>query len=373
MKLGFNLFPKILGYKLFRQFGTPKMMPMSVTISVTNMCNSQCKTCYIWKTYQDNLDLKENELKVFEFDRIFESLGENITNVVISGGEPYLRSDLVEICKVIHERSHPEIVVIPTNGLLPSMIEEKTKNILEIYTNASIIVNLSLDGIENKHDEIRGVAGNFEKSIETYSRLRKLREEYSNLKLGIHSVVSKFNIDELPLLYDYVKKLNPESYICEYAEHRYEMFNLDKDIAPDLDKYSTFVKELCTRIQKDYIGKRLSTERIIQSLRLIYYDLAVREIREKRQIISCYAGFASCQISPYGDVWPCAVLGNSMSMGDLREVEYDFKKIWYSKRGDNVRRYIKAGKCTCPLQNTHTTNILFDFRCVVKVLLNVLK
>jgi len=185
-------------------------------------------------------------------------------------------------------------------------------------------------------------------------------------------VVFKFSIDGLHDLYNYVKKLNPDSYICEYAEHRSELFNLDKDIAPDLDKYAAFIKELRARIKKDYRGKRLSTERLIQSFRFLYYDLAVSEIREERQIVPCYAGFASVQINPYGNVWPCAILGYSMPMGSLREVDYNFKKVWYSKRADEVRRHIKAIECTCPLQNANTTNMLLNFRSVIKILLYLL-
>jgi len=348
------------------------MMPMSVTVSITNMCNSRCKTCCVWKIYEDDPALREKELRADEFDSIFESLGEDIMNVVVSGGEPYLRPDLVRICESLYERCHPGIMVIPTNGLLPPLVEDKTKKVLEFCSDSEVIVNLSLDGVGSRHDEIRGIPGNFERVMDSYDRLRRIRNEYCNLKIGIHSVVSRFSIDGLLDLYDYVRDLKPDSYISEYAERRSELFNTDEDIAPDLGEYGAFVRELKTRLRKDYMGKKLSTERMIQAFRLIYYDLAVRELEERRQVIPCYAGFASCQVTPYGDVWPCCVLGYNMSMGNLRQEEYSFSRVWYSKKAEEVRKYIKAGVCTCPLQNAHTTSMLFDLRYAARIIIGML-
>ncbi|MDI6905797.1 MAG: radical SAM protein, partial [Candidatus Bathyarchaeia archaeon] len=189
-----SLGSKVLGYKLFRTIHIPKMLPLSVTVSVTNVCNSRCQTCYIWSLYREKPWLKDKELKTDEFEKIFMNIGRNAVWITISGGEPYLRHDLVRICEAAYEHCHPQILIIPTNCLLPSEIKYKTRKILEIYRNSAVIVNLSLDGIGKKHDVIRGVPGNFEKVISTYNELRELKKELPNLTLGVHSVASRFNI-----------------------------------------------------------------------------------------------------------------------------------------------------------------------------------
>ena len=362
---------KVVGYKLFRLTRKVKMLPLSLTVSVTNVCNSRCQTCYIWSLYKEKPLLKKNELRTVEFEKIFESLGRTPIWITISGGEPFTRRDLVRICQAAHEYCHPKILIIPTNCLLPDDIEFKTKKILDVYHNSEVLVNLSLDGVGKAHDLIRGVAGNFEKVVETYNRLKGLKKDFPNFKIGIHSVVSQFNIHNLSELYDYTKQLNPDNYICEIAEHRSELFNVDKTIQPDFISYKKFIEELRKRTKKDYLPKG-GIVKLIQAIRLKYYQLVVRELEEKRQVIPCYAGFTSCQISPYGDIWPCCILAYDASMGNLRNVEYDFKQVWFSQQAEKVRMRIKNRSCYCPMANVHYTNVLCNFATLLKVFWNAL-
>lgn len=343
------------------------MLPLSMTVSVTNQCNSKCKTCNVWKLYGNDPQLKNGELKLQEFENIFENIGNSVIWFNLSGGEPYLRPDLVQICKSMYESCNPKILIIPTNGLLPHLIVSKTKEILNTFQEASVIVNLSLDEIGNLHDEIRGVPKNFEKTMSTYQSLRELRKEFENLEIGVHSVVSKFNVNRLLDIYDYVEKeLEPDSYICEIAEHRSELFNVKDNITPDVASYENVILRLCQKIKEDYLNKS-GVPKLIQAFRLEYYNLVIKELKQKRQVLPCYAGFASCQISPYGDVWPCCILAYEASMGNLRENDYKFKKLWRSKKASEVRKKIKAGFCYCPMANVHYTNMLCHIPTMLKV------
>jgi len=338
-----------------------------MTVSVTNSCNSRCKTCNIWKLYADNPQLKERELKLQEFENIFESLGHSVVWFTLSGGEPFLRPDLVNICKSLYEYCEPKILSIPTNGLLSNLIVDKTKEIVDVFQGASVMVNVSLDGLGNFHDEIRGIPKNFEKAVLTYKQLRDLSSEFGNLDVGVHSVVSKYNVDRLLDVYNYVKaELDPDSYICEIAEQRSELFNLKEDIAPDISSYENTIRKLREELKEDYFNER-GVPRLIQAFRLEYYNLVVEELKQRKQVIPCYAGFASCQISSYGDVWPCCILAYEASMGNLRDVDFNFKKIWRSPRAEEVRKGIKAGLCYCPMANVHYTNMLLHVPTMLKV------
>ena len=362
---------KALRYKLFRATGRAKMLPLSLTVSVTNVCNSRCRTCYIWELYREKPALKEKELKTYEFEEIFRSLGKNLVWITISGGEPFTRPDLVQICDAAYEHCQPKILIIPTNCLLTDAIEGKVKKILDIYRDSQVIVNLSFDGVGEAHDSIRGVPGNFEKLIATFGKLKALKEDFPNFEIGLHSVASKFNIKDLLELYNYAKELNPDNYICEIAEHRSELFNADKSIEPDIQEYKKFIEELRKRTRNDYLGKG-GIVKLIQAIRLEYYQSVVQELEEKKQVIPCYAGFTSAQISAYGDVWPCCIMAYDASMGNLRDVGYDFRKIWFSKRADEVRKRIKSTKCYCPMANVHYTNALCNFTTLAKVVVNSL-
>jgi MoaA/NifB/PqqE/SkfB family radical SAM enzyme len=364
---GFNFAPKILGYKFSRAFGLPNMLPVSLTVSVTNKCNSRCRTCFIWKLYQEKPDLKKREFETWEFEKTFESIDTPIFWVTMSGGEPFLRSDLADICSAFNEHCSPKIINIPTNSLLPKVIEGKTKEILERCSGPDLVINLSLDGVGDVHDKIRNVSGNFERFLETYQRLNALKSEFPDLQIGVHSVVSKHSIQGLMDVYEFAEKLGADSYITEVAEQRTELFNIGEDITPSAEVYAAFINKLSERIKKEFENRK-KVSKATRAFRLVYYQIAAKELKENKQIIPCYAGLASGQINPYGDVWPCCVLGYNKSIGNLRENDYDFKKIWFSKPAQLVRKYIKSGACSCPLANAHYTNILSNFKQLAKVL-----
>ncbi|MCW3131556.1 MAG: radical SAM protein [Candidatus Methanospirare jalkutatii] len=395
---------KVLRLKAFRAFGL-RAYPINFTISVTNKCNSRCKTCNIWRIYEEKPEIRVNELSLDEYERIFESIGGgNMYWVTLSGGEPFLRRDLVDIFAALLERCSPRIVNIPTNATLPSVVERRVREMLELtHENRStvakaptLILNLSLDGIGAKHDEIRGFKGNFSRFMETYRRLIALKEEFCGLKVGIHTVISVYNVHNLREIMQFVRKLGEsgagaagadavgggavgvcgvgavDGHIFEVAEEREELLTVGSGITPSTRELSEALASVVEDVAKEYLkGDFLS--RLTQAFRLEYYEVLRRVLEERRQVVPCFAGFASCQISPYGDVWACCVLGSSSSFGNLRDADYDFKSVWYSERANEIRRKIKAGACYCPLANASYTNMLCHFPSAFRVLLRILK
>nr|MDO8100866.1 radical SAM protein [Candidatus Njordarchaeota archaeon] len=371
MKSNLLLLPKVVGFVLQKHIGHPKMFPSNITFSVTNRCNSRCKTCFIWDS-KDRQEWKEKEFELIEFTKVFESLGKNVVWMTLSGGEPFLRRDLPQVCEVVETYCDPRVVNIPTNCLLPNMIRDGTKRIMEQCEDMNLVVNLSLDGVNEAHDTIRGVPGNFKKFLETYSYLSELKKEFPKLNVGVHSVVSRFNVKQLMNVYDFVKTLDPDSYITEVAERRTELYNVDKDITPSPEDYARFIHSLSKKVRVDYLSKAQLLSKVIQAFRLTYYQIAAQNLKYKRQIIPCYAGIASCQITPYGYVWPCCILGYKMVMGNLREANYDFRKVWYSPEAERIRRFISGKNCSCPLANAHYTNILCNPAAIMRVAFNLI-
>jgi len=249
-----------------------------------------------------------------EFEKTFQSIGTIPFWLTMSGGEPFLRKDIVEICKSAYENCRPKIINIPTNGILCDIIPDKVSRIAKNSPDAQIIVNLSIDEIGEKHDEIRNVKKNFERVTETFKSLKKLANP--NLTIGIHTVISKYNVKNFKTVYKELNRLNPGSYITEIAEERVELGTVGQEIAPSTEDYCEAVDFLSKRI-KEYQYNGISN--ITQAFRIKYYELVKKTLKEKRQILPCYAGFISGQISPGGDVWACCV--KAESMGNLRERE----------------------------------------------------
>ncbi len=348
-----ELMPRLPLYMAFRRFGWPKLLPFSLVISVCYRCNSRCRTCNVWRKEADELTLDE-------WERVFTKMGRTPFYLTFTGGEPFLRQDLPELVAIAYERCRPSVITIPTNGLLYQRIPAEVERILRAAPKAQVGVNLSLDGLGPQHDDIRGVRGNYERALKTYEALRAL--DYPNLTVGIHTVVSRFNAADMPAIYEGLIALEPDSYIVEIAEERVELDTVGADITPSPQEYERVAEFLIERIKRrEFKG----LAHITQAFRVSYYNLVKRILHEGRQIIPCYAGWASGHIAPDGDVWACCI--RAEPIGNLRQTNYDLRPIWFGKRAEEVRRSIKAGQCHCPMANASYTNMLLHPSTLIKV------
>jgi MoaA/NifB/PqqE/SkfB family radical SAM enzyme len=294
---------------------------------------------------------------------VFESLGTAPYWFTFSGGEPTWRADLPDMVESAYRHCRPGIINIPTNGILDRVIPGRIERILQIAPESEIVVNLSIDGYGSKHDEIRGVPNNWRRAMSTYRQFKELKTKYKNLTLGIHTVLSNFNIDSFPELCEYVQtELKPDSYITEIAEERVELDTVGLGITPTAERYEVAIDVLLDSLR----GQRLAgVAEVAQAFRRQYYELVKRTLREQKQVIPCMAGVASAQIAPNGDVWTCCI--RAQSMGNLREHGYDFGTVWRSAKARELRQSIKAGECYCPLANAAYTNMLTHVPTVAKV------
>jgi radical SAM protein with 4Fe4S-binding SPASM domain len=354
-----KLLPKILKYPVFRRFGFPNTLPVNLTVSILYSCNSRCQTCNVYEK-------RVNNLTVEEYDKIFKSLGKAPFWFTISGGEPFLRKDIVDICQSAYKNCKPGIINIPTNGILYRFIPGRVEQIVKSCPDSQIIINLSLDETGERHDAIRGYRNNYQLALKTYQQLKEL--SYPNLTLGIHTVLSRYNTPNFPKIYHELIQLESDSYITEIAEERVELDTIGLDITPSYGEYAQAVDFLSEEIKKK---KFSGISKVTQAFRLEYYRLVKQTLLKKTQVIPCYAGWASAQIAPDGDVWTCCI--RAESIGNLRESNYDFKKIWSSQAAEKLRTSIRNKECYCPLANASYTNMLCSGRTLTRVIWRLLK
>jgi MoaA/NifB/PqqE/SkfB family radical SAM enzyme len=350
------ILPQIPVLKASYVTGRVLRLPVNITVSVSYRCNSRCKTCNVWLLPNDDLTLEE-------WDRVFESLGKAPYWFTFSGGEPTLRKDLPDMVESAYRHCHPGIINIPTNGIQDKVIPGRIERVLQVAPQSEVIINLSLDGVGLKHNEVRGVRNNWARAMSTYASLKELKSRYKNLTLGIHTVISNFNVDSFAELCEYVQReLKPDSYITEIAEERVELDTVGLAITPTAERYTVAIDTLLESMRDK---KLTGVAEVTQAFRRRYYEIVKRTLREQRQIIPCMAGVASAQIAPNGDVWTCCV--RAQSMGNLREHNYDFGSVWRTARAQELRRSIKARECYCPLANAAYTNMLMHGPTVGKV------
>ncbi len=154
-------------YSPFRHIGSIflKRNPIHLTLFLTRRCNAACPFCF-YLSEKNLSDKAIPELSLDEIRQISQSMG-RLLWLAFSGGEIFLRDDIVEITKVFYERNKPAIILFPTNGLLTDVILKKIELILKNSMKSTIVLKLSLDGTEDLHDEIRGRKGSFRRTMET--------------------------------------------------------------------------------------------------------------------------------------------------------------------------------------------------------------
>ena len=182
-----------------------KSRPLHLTLFLTRRCNARCPFCFYLKS-NSCPEQDDNELNLSELDKISRSLN-NLLWLAFSGGEIYLRKDLVEISELFYRQNKPVFMLYPTNGLMPRLIKEQTEKILQRCPNSVIAVKLSIDDLHEKHDLLRDTPNSFDKTIQTYEMLGKLGEKYDNFELGVNTVFCANNQDNMRNIIDYVQEM----------------------------------------------------------------------------------------------------------------------------------------------------------------------
>jgi len=296
---------------------------------ITNRCNAKCLMCFNWQ----KLNKVNNELSLDEIKRFTKSIG-HLPHLILGGGEPFLRDDLVEICQIFSKNNQVNKIAIPTNCLSTDRIIDSAKRILESFPVKLKIV-LSLDGTEETHDYIRGVKGNFNKFLETYEKLNQLSKKYPQLQISINTTISNKNEDNIFEIIDFVdKNLTVKFHTLELIRGCYNQKNVQ---APSLDKYQRLIKQILE-------SKTINNNRYHKVIYSYYHKIALDILREKQQLIPCRVSSFLPVIDATGNVYHCELLP---TIGNLRDSDYDFSKIWQSDEAKKQRKYISNKKCHC--------------------------
>jgi len=335
-----------------------KRHPIHLTVFLTRRCNSRCPFCFYIADKKNRAFSGENssELSLAEIEKISSSLGDLLW-LAFSGGEIFLREDIVEITKVFYERNRPAIILFPTNGLLTDVIREKIEAVLTHCNKSTIVVKLSLEGLEDLHDSIRGAKGSFQKTMKTYRALGELIDKYPNFELGVNTVFSSANQEHMKELTEFINGLQ------KIKTHTVSLIrgsvNDERLKAVDAGKYYHTVSGMAANLEQKksavyrFKGARLKAAQDILQRRLIYETLI-----QKRQMISCYAGRLNLVLTETGDVFPCESF--SMKMGNVRDCGYDLRNILKTRRAREILLSIRKKKCFCTHECYFMTNILFN-------------
>jgi MoaA/NifB/PqqE/SkfB family radical SAM enzyme len=347
-------------YRAFRAWGRPALMPLAMSFVTTDRCNSLCKTCNIGKRYLENPRVADGELTVDEYAALFRSI-ETLEWVTFSGGEPFMRPDFAEIVARLAETVHPRVINVPTNATLVRATEKGVRAILPRLGNARLVINVSVDGVGEAHDAVRGFEGNFARLLECVAALRKIGDE--RLVIGVNTVISRFNVEHADAIFDHVlDRIQPDSYVVEVAQIRPEYHNDGETIAPGSERTRAAIDRF---LEKTSARKRRGVPRLVAAFRRKYYDDVKRELRAPRGH-ACYSTFSTCSVMPKGEVWSNTQRADPM--GNVREFGLDFRALWRSEAAERARELVRSERCHCETSNVAYSNALMDWAELPKVL-----
>lgn len=277
--------------------------------------------------------------------------------LAFSGGEIFLRNDLVEITRIFYDNNSPAIILLPTNGLLTDVILTRTEAILKQCKKSSVVLKLSLDGPEEIHDSLRGVRGAFRRTMETFRALCPLLDRYPNFELGFNTVFCSANQDYMEDIIEYVKNLDRS------VTHTVSLIRGD---VPDMSLKNIDVKKYYRAVQtleSDLKGKLSGTYRFKGAKLKTAQDILQRRLicetlEKNKRLVKCFAGRLTLVLTEYGDVFPCEPLAKKM--GNVRNDGYDIKSLLKTDRARETIDLIKSNRCHCTHECYFIMNILFN-------------
>lgn len=204
--------------------------PVFLNILATSVCDMRCVHCFFTEELDDK-ERKKNQMKTENIVRVSETLGGNLSVLVIAGGEPFTRLDLPDIARAFYENNQLESIYLMSNGQIQKRILPDVERILTECPKLHVTVALGLDGLEADHDRIRQKPGSWARAIDTARQLQKLKKSLARLDVQTCTCVMNSNQDRLFEWYDFLKHdLRPDKINVNYIRPpaaRPEELNID--------------------------------------------------------------------------------------------------------------------------------------------------
>ncbi|MBJ6723686.1 radical SAM protein [Geomesophilobacter sediminis] len=336
--------------------------PTALIFFITARCNNRCAHCFYWQDLNASCD----ELSLEEIGTVASTLRHPV-HLSLTGGEPFLRNDVGEIARLFVERNRCRNLALATNGYLTERIVATCREILHLPLD-TLSVQVSLDGLEETHNEIRGVRDGYRRAVETIQALQQLSREEPRFSVAVSITIQKRNLDEvLPLTERLVELGVPIRYALVRGQH-FGTYGLPPEAANDIDPLEGEAAVVDLNRLEGLFGEigarnaaapyRFWSERQQEKIRISLAMMA----RKERQL-PCYAGKVDGVIYANGDVALCEL---TKPVGNLREHGLDVARLWSSEPAQAMRARIR--NCFCIHGCNLTTSMTFDPKVVQGVL-----
>ena len=321
--------------------------PILLNILVTSVCDMRCTHCFFTEELDDR-PRKKLQMKTHEIEKISETLGGNLGVLILAGGEPFTRKDLPEIARAFYENNKLESIYVMSNGQIQKRIMPDITRMLQECPNLNVTVALGIDGLQAQHEKIRQKPGSWDIAIDTARQLQQIKKEYPRLDIQTCTCFMNSNQDSIFEWYDFLKyELKPDKVNFNYIRPP----SADPiELEIDHSRYAQLAQMIDddsrhAAIKNNYGGEAGYFKAAID---IYMHGLIAKTQETQKAQMKCYAGTAGAVIYDEGTVSSCE---NLAPIGNLREYEWDFKKLWISP-AMKERRKKAADGCFC----THESN-----------------
>lgn len=297
----------------------------NVMISLTNRCNLNCRMCDIPQIKNDYQELTtERVLKLIdEADEL------NADYFSISGGEPFLREDIIDILERINKSGLSAFISTNATGLRDEMIEK----LGEINPHR---INVSLEGPKKIHNNLRGGYK------EVIKNMRKMKKE--GINLAVSTVISSLNYEYINWVFEFCKTNKIDTFILQPFDPIF--LNEEGDVyipqGKEIDELEIELKKL-KNSQSNVNIENLNIEKI-----LTYFKDGCNI-----EVESCQMPSKSCVIDTDGQFYGCWPI-YEISAGNVRKKS--FRELWNSEEMRKVRKRASEGKCKGCLMGCYDKN-----------------
>jgi Fe-coproporphyrin III synthase len=284
------------------------------SIITTYRCNAKCNMCSIWKFPTKPATEVGTDIysKLPQMDFI------NVT-----GGEPFLRADLDEIITLLKTKA-PRIV-ISSNGWWV----DRTIRLFEKHGN-SIGIRISIEGLSQANDDIRGMPSGFDNAIRILTTLNRMGIK----DIGFGLTIQDRNAKDVNELYQLARMMNVE--FATAALHNSFYFHKDDNRIDSLEQPLEALKGLAENLLRSKHPK--------DWFRAYFNFGLMNYLQGNERLLPCKMAHDAFFLEPNGDVLPCNGMDKPMPLGNLREQTWD--QIWYSESAERVREAVR----NCPKQ-----------------------
>ena len=278
---------------------------------ITLACNMNCKHCGSSAGIA-----RQNELNTKECYVLCEELAETKCNTVsLMGGEPFIRKDWHLIAECVKDLGMDLAIV--SNGLL---IPREIDIIDRLET---LVVGISLDGMEKNHDTIRK-KGSYKSAIQAIDLLRE-----RNIQTTVITTISKTNFIDLPKLRDILidKSVNWQIQVGV------PFGNFDPNLVIDKEEYYASAMF----ITSENIRNKFEDMPVVGAHCYGYHSYL---LPTGKKWSGCTAGFSTVGITSDGSIVGCLSMGNNQFLeGNVRK--RSFVDIWENPNSFSYNRHFK--------------------------------